>query len=298
MSGWTPGNANYNSTTLINIGNRDIGNKSDTRLVNTNNFEFVLNTHGPADAPRWHQVVHADINRIPEFSGNNVNNTEIVINTNGKSDENKWIQVVHKDITVNAGGESWIIPIVSDTNGVAMPVELADDRNYGQLDSNHSFNTKNFYQVGLMSSIPNTTNIPVKEPMVVGGNWRLPYEDYVILVEQFTFNTKNRKSVGLMSSKSVSITVPVTEQMIKDGVWRNPEEAEGAEGAYRIAGTTTHGARVLIVDENTWELEHTRLVPEGDYEVPGLQSGLKLIVSRKDDGESTAYGAVEAVPEE
>jgi len=37
---------------------------------------------------------------------------------------------------------------------------------------------------------------------------------------------------------------------------------------------------------------------DGDYEVPGLQSGLKLIVSRKDDGESSAYGAVEAVPEE
>lgn len=89
----------------------------------------------------------------------------------------------------------------------------------------------------------------------------------------------------------------VYEDIVVDDQIRPPREPGESPGAYRIAGTGTDGARVVIIDENTWEVEHTRLVPEGNYEVPGLQSGLKTVVSRKSDGEIVGYGAVEAVPE-
>jgi len=96
-----------------------------------------------------------------------------------------------------------------------------------------------------------------------------------------------------------SITpINVVEDIVVDGQIRPPREEGEQPGNFKIAGTGSSGGRVVLIDENTWTVEHTRLVSEGSYEAPGLQSGLKLVISRKSDGESVSYGAVEAVPEE
>ena len=268
----------------------DIGSKGDTRLTNSNNFEFILNTNGQADAEEWHLAAQADINRDPEFSGPVINNTEIVINTNCQTDENTWVLVVHKDITINTAGEGWVIPLTFDTNGVNMPVELAGDRDHGQLDSNHSFNTKNFNQSGLMSSIPTITNVPVMEDMVVSDNWRTPSTDYVILVEEFTFNVKNYQGTGLMSSKPVIVNVPVSERLVSDDQWRIPWQQLGE---YEISGITTDPAKILIIDEGSWEVIKAEDVLAGAYAVTGLPTGKKLVVATKTDGESLAQGDID-----
>ena len=285
MAGWTEGHANVNSITFM-----DIGSKGDTRLTNNNNFEFVLNTNGQADAKEWHLVAQAEINRDPEFVGPSINNTEVVINTNGRHDENKWLLVVHKDITINTDGEGWVVPLTFDTNGVDMPVALAGDRSHGHLDSNHSFNTKNFNKSGLMSSIPNTTNIPVIEDMVVSGNWRTPPTDYVILIEEFSFNVKNYQGVGLMSSKPVIVNVPVREQLVSDNHWRIPWQATGD---YEISGITTDPATMLIIDEGSWEVVKAEEVVAGAYAVTGLQNKKTLVVAVKENGEYLAQGCVD-----
>ena len=293
MSGWTNGLSNYNSTTLMNIGN-----KSDTRLTNINNFEFVLPTNGTVDYTIWHPVSQVDINRRSEFNGNNINVTEIVINTNGQSDENKWIEVVHKDLTVNAGNDAWKIPLTFATDGVNMSVELAGLREYSTLEDRYSFNVSINNTSGPPTSKPVVFTMSIDEALVVAGNWRTPDTGYVILVEEFTFNTRKYQGTGLLSSQPLIINIPVKEQLVIDDQWRTPWVAgEEPQGAYKVAGTTTHGARVIIVDEDTWEVEHTTIVPLGDYSVTGLQPGLKTVVSRKEDGEEVAYGAVDAVPQ-
>lgn len=295
MAGWTKGYKNTDSVTLMTIGN-----KGDTRLINSNNFEFVISTGGPIDELTWHSIAQASINRDPEFGGPCVNNTEVVINTNGGHDENEWILVTHKDITITAGNDAWKIPLTFATGGINMPVELEDLRENNIFEDNFTFNTKNYQHSGLMSSKPTIAKISTIEDMLLGGTWRTPHEDYVILVEEFTFNTKKYKSAGLMSSKPIIVNIPVREQLVIDGDhWRTPwETAALPVGAFKIAGSGTHDGRVLIIDEDTWEVEQTKLVSEGSYEVTGLQSGLKTVVDRKSDGESAAFGAVEAVSEE
>jgi hypothetical protein len=293
MSGWTTGNSNFNSITHLNIGN-----KSDTRLTNSNVFEFVISTIGQSDTPVWHQMTQVGINRRSDYTGRNYHVTEAVINTNGQSDTTKWHKVVHRDFIITAGSTEVKIPLTVATGGVNMPVEFEGLREHNILEDGFSFNVSTNNATGQVTSKPVEITIPVKEEMVVSGNWRVTVGDYVILTERFAFNTKNYRGAGLASSKPVIVNVPVRERLVYDNQWRNPAQEPVAAGGYRIAGLGTDEGRIIIVDENTWKVEKTQLVGVGSYEVVGLEAGLKTVVGRKVDGESAAYGAVEAVPEQ
>jgi hypothetical protein len=285
MAGWTTGHSNYNTTTHLNIGG-----KSDTRLTNNNMFEFVISTNGQSDVPVWHQIARADINRDPDFTGNNVNITEKVINTIGQSDNPKWHLIVHKDITITAGNEAWKIPLTFATAGVNMPVELEGLREHNLLENRHSFNVSINNGAGLMTSKPTETNIPVREAMVVSGNWRTPHTGYSILKELFSFNTKNYQGAGLMSSKPVIVNVPVSERLVSDNHWRIPWQSTGD---YEVSGITTDPATMLIIDEGSWEVIKAEQVVAGAYAITGLQNKKTLVVASKSNGETLAQGGID-----
>lgn len=54
----------------------------------------------------------------------------------------------------------------------------------------------------------------------------------------------------------------------------------------------TNAGKIIVVDEEEWEVVAKKEVLQGTYEIKGLSSSKKLIVSRTTDGESRAYGNV------
>jgi hypothetical protein len=62
---------------------------------------------------------------------------------------------------------------------------------------------------------------------------------------------------------------------------------------YKISGTKSETARVIILKESDWSIESNTVVSgTGSYEVDGLETGDKLVVAITDDGELLGYGAV------
>jgi len=63
---------------------------------------------------------------------------------------------------------------------------------------------------------------------------------------------------------------------------------------YKISGTLSDDARVIVIEESGWTIESNSSESSGSYEAGTLVSGTKFVVSRKADGEVLVYGAVEA----
>jgi len=62
---------------------------------------------------------------------------------------------------------------------------------------------------------------------------------------------------------------------------------------YKISGTKSETARVIILKESDWSIESNTVISgSGSYEVEGLDSSDKSIIARTNDGEVISYGAV------
>lgn len=63
---------------------------------------------------------------------------------------------------------------------------------------------------------------------------------------------------------------------------------------YKIAGTLSYEARLIIMKESDWSIESNTISGSGSYEITSLVSGTKWVTARKSDGEVISYGNVEA----
>ena len=64
---------------------------------------------------------------------------------------------------------------------------------------------------------------------------------------------------------------------------------------YKISGTKSETARIIIFKESDWSVESNTIVSgSGSYEVDSLVTGDKLIVARTNEGELLGYGNVSA----
>jgi len=63
---------------------------------------------------------------------------------------------------------------------------------------------------------------------------------------------------------------------------------------YKISGTLSDAARIIVVKESDWSVESNTTKSAGSYEATGLVSGAKLVVGRKSDGETSSYGNITA----
>jgi len=61
---------------------------------------------------------------------------------------------------------------------------------------------------------------------------------------------------------------------------------------YKISGTLSDAARIIIIKESNWAAETNSSESSGAYEIDSLDSGTKLIVARKSDGEIKSYSTV------
>lgn len=53
-------------------------------------------------------------------------------------------------------------------------------------------------------------------------------------------------------------------------------------------------ARIIVVEEDTWTIEHNDTHSVGSYEILSLSEGTKTIIARSSNGKSVAYGGVTA----
>ena len=59
-----------------------------------------------------------------------------------------------------------------------------------------------------------------------------------------------------------------------------------------MSGVLNDSARVIVINESDWSVEHNEVFSTGSYEI-GTTSGTKLMVGRREtDGEIVAYGNV------
>jgi len=64
---------------------------------------------------------------------------------------------------------------------------------------------------------------------------------------------------------------------------------------YKISGTKSETARIIILKESDWSIESNTVISgSGAYEVGDLETGNKSVISRTNDGEVLGYGAVSA----
>jgi hypothetical protein len=63
----------------------------------------------------------------------------------------------------------------------------------------------------------------------------------------------------------------------------------------KISGNLNKEARILVFKESDWSLESNVIKSAGDYEVTGLDSGKKTVVSRIANGECECFGNVDAI---
>jgi len=61
---------------------------------------------------------------------------------------------------------------------------------------------------------------------------------------------------------------------------------------YKISGTLSDAARIIIIKESDWSIESNTTESVGSYEVDSLITGAKLVVARKSDGEALIYGNI------
>jgi hypothetical protein len=64
---------------------------------------------------------------------------------------------------------------------------------------------------------------------------------------------------------------------------------------YKISGILSDNARIVIIKESGWSIESNTNESSGSYSVDGLETGKKLVLARKSDGEVLAYGNVDPV---
>jgi len=65
---------------------------------------------------------------------------------------------------------------------------------------------------------------------------------------------------------------------------------------YKISGSKSHAARVIVLKESDWSIESNTVVSgSGDYEIENLVSGTKTVIARNSDGWVKGYGNVEAI---
>jgi len=65
--------------------------------------------------------------------------------------------------------------------------------------------------------------------------------------------------------------------------------------AYKISGTLSESARILVLKESDWSIEASVEKSAGSYEVDSLVNGTKTIISINNSGKVVGYGSV--VPE-
>ncbi len=66
--------------------------------------------------------------------------------------------------------------------------------------------------------------------------------------------------------------------------------------AYKISGSKSDLARVIILKESDWSIESNTIISgSGSYEIDSVTSGTKSIIARNDDGYVLGYGNVESV---
>jgi hypothetical protein len=66
--------------------------------------------------------------------------------------------------------------------------------------------------------------------------------------------------------------------------------------SYRISGSKSETARIVVLKENDWSIESNTIVSgTGAYEIDSLASGTKTVIAVKDDGDFLGYGNVPAV---
>jgi len=64
---------------------------------------------------------------------------------------------------------------------------------------------------------------------------------------------------------------------------------------YKISGMVDDNARIIIVNENSWDIESNTSVSGVSYEIGLLADSKKLVLARKDGGEVFVYGNVTAI---
>jgi len=62
--------------------------------------------------------------------------------------------------------------------------------------------------------------------------------------------------------------------------------------AYKISGTLSDDARIIVLEEVGWSLESNTEESAGVYEIEGLDDSNKLVIARKSNGNGIAYGFV------
>jgi hypothetical protein len=63
--------------------------------------------------------------------------------------------------------------------------------------------------------------------------------------------------------------------------------------AYKISGTKSETARIMILKESDWSIESNTVISgSGAYEVDGLETGTKTTLARTEEGELLAFGNV------
>jgi hypothetical protein len=63
----------------------------------------------------------------------------------------------------------------------------------------------------------------------------------------------------------------------------------------KISGHISNNARLIIVNESDWTVESNTTETGGTFEVTGLASGKKTVISRAASGEGVGFGNVDAV---
>ena len=62
-----------------------------------------------------------------------------------------------------------------------------------------------------------------------------------------------------------------------------------------ISGNISSDARLIIVKESDWTVESNTTETGGAFEVTGLASGAKTVISRAVSGECAGFGNVDAI---
>jgi len=65
--------------------------------------------------------------------------------------------------------------------------------------------------------------------------------------------------------------------------------------AYKISGTLSDAARIVVIKESDWSVEKCQECPAGYWSIGSLASGAKLVAGRKSDGEVVGYGNVSPI---
>jgi hypothetical protein len=171
--------------------------------------------------------------------------------------------------------------------------------------------------INISGKLEKWTLVTVKDIEITAGcnEWKIPItkkigdvempielygkDEHKLLRNEFSFNIDYFKNSGLMHfSKPSEVTFNILEDLVVDDQWRvywEYEEEDEGPGAYKVTGLISGVGRVFVIEEAEWEVVANQEVDSGTYEITGLGPGEKLVVGRKADGQSYAYGKVTPV---